>query len=178
MDERLQKMLDHFEIRETLHEYCHGLDRMDQIEMASVYAKDSYDEHGPYSTSGPEFVQGVMDRMKAGASVADQHMLGQSFIKVHGDTAGADTYFIFVGRKVLEDGSEILMQLGGRYVDTFVKEDGKWKVKNRVCVRDWSITHPITTDWLKGVKWVQGKRSNEDPSFAALGLKHSGIPGV
>jgi hypothetical protein len=82
-----------------------------------------------------------------------------------------------VGRKVLEDGKEILMQLGGRYVDVLIREDGVWKVKNRTCVRDWSITHPITEDWLKGVKWVQGKRSNEDPSFAALGIRHSGIPG-
>lgn len=176
MDERLQEMLDHYEITKLLSEYCHGLDRMDQVRMASIYAKDSWDEHGPHSSSGPDFVQGVMNRMKGGASVADSHMLGQSLIHVDGDTAGADTYFLFTGRKVQPDGQEILLQLGGRYVDHLVREDGRWKVKSRTCVRDWSITHPIAQDWLKGVKWVQGKRTNEDPSFAALAIEHSGIP--
>ncbi len=31
MDKRLQEMLDHYEITKVLSEYCHGLDRMDQI---------------------------------------------------------------------------------------------------------------------------------------------------
>ena len=67
--------------------------------------------------------------------------------------------------------------MSGRYVDKLVRENGAWKIKNRVCVRDWSVTIPIAADWMKGMDFVQAKRSNEDPSFAALGLQHSGVPG-
>jgi hypothetical protein len=177
MDKRLQEMLDHYEIRKTLSEYCHGCDRLDQVRMASVYARDSWDNHGPVTATGQELTARVMQLMKSGASITDSHMLGQSLIKVDGDKAGADTYFIASIRKVAKEGGEVLNQMGGRYVDALVREDGQWKIKKRICVHDWSISHPIAGDWLGRAAYVQAQRSNEDPSFAVLGIKHSGVPG-
>ena len=46
MDPRLQEMLDHYEIRKTLAEYCHGCDRCDEPRMAGVYAEGGFDDHG------------------------------------------------------------------------------------------------------------------------------------
>lgn len=175
MDKRLQEMLDHYEITKTLNEYCHGLDRMDHARMAGIYAKNSYDNHGPFQASGPDFVTQVLGIMKDGSSHGDAHMLGQTLIKVDGDTAGADTYFLSTSRKVNDDGSEVLLQMGGRYVDKLVREDGIWKVKHRVCVRDWSISLPVATDWMKGMNFVEGQRSNADPSYGVLGITHSGF---
>ncbi len=177
MDKRLQEMLDHFEIRKTLSEYCRGVDRGDQEHMASVYAQGSWDEHGPFRSSGPDFAKAVMNVMKNGASNRDSHMLGQSVINIDGDKAGAETYFLATSKKDEADGSEVLLQLAGRYVDQLVREDGMWKIKNRVCVRDWSVTLPITADWMTGMGFVEAQRSGEDPSFAVLGVKHSGVPG-
>jgi SnoaL-like domain len=177
MDNRLQEMLDHYEITKLLGEYCHGLDRMDQVRMANTYAKDSWDDHGQFSCSGQEFSQRVTQLMKGGASTADSHLLGQTLIHIDGDKAGADTYFLSVCRRLEQDGSEVLLQLGGRYVDKLVREDGFWKVERRTCVRDWSVTVPVANDWMKGMDFAAGKRTNEDPSYAALGIKHSGLPG-
>lgn len=174
----MQEMLDHYEIRKLLGTYCHGVDRMDEARATSIYARESWDEHGPYSSSGPEFIRGALGRMKQGATKTDSHILGQTLINVDGDSAGAETYFIFVGHSLEDGGDGVLLQLGGRYVDRLVREDGSWKVKKRTCVKDWSITLPIEQDWLKGVDWVEGKRTNMDPSFAALNVTHSGIPGV
>jgi len=176
MDKRLQEMLDYYEIRKTVSEYCHGLDRLDQVRMASIYARDSWDEHGPNKGTGKDFTERVMNLMKSGSSIADSHMLGQTLINVDGDEAGADTYFIASIRKPGGDGKEILNQMGGRYVDALVREDGRWKVKRRVCVHDWSNSTPINGDWLNKGAYVQGKRSNEDPSYAVLGIEHSGVP--
>jgi hypothetical protein len=173
MDPRLQEMLDHHEIRTLLSEYCHGVDRMDGTRMASVYAVDSWDDHGPSKCPGPEFAERVMKLMQAGASVLGSHLLGQSLIKVRGDEAGADTYFIATNRRRNEDGSEILNHMGGRYVDALIREEGHWKIKRRICVHDWSISLPITADWLGRAAYVQGQRSNDDPSFAVLGIRHS-----
>lgn len=177
MDKRVQEMLDHYEIRKTVSEYCHGLDRLDLARMASIYTMDSWDEHGPNKGRGHEFAARVMDLMGSGASIADHHMLGQTLINVNGDEAGADTYFIASIRKAGPNGTEILNQMGGRYVDTLVRENGRWKVKKRVCVHDWSNSGLINGDWLGKGAYVQGKRSNDDPSYAVLGIKHSGLPG-
>jgi SnoaL-like domain len=90
VDKRLQEMLDHYEISKLLSEYCHGLDRMDESRMASVYAKESWDDHGPNKCPGPEFAQRIMKLMQMPASIMGSHMLGQSLIKVDGDRAGAE----------------------------------------------------------------------------------------
>jgi hypothetical protein len=177
MDPRLQEMLDHFEIRRTLSEYCHGLDRMDEVRVAGVYAKDSLDTHGPFNCTGQEFAVQVLQVMKGGASFADAHLLGQSLIKVDGDTAGADTYFLSTCVRHEDAAPDSLLLLGGRYADTFVREDGRWKIKSRVCVRDWAITLPVESDWTEGMGFAQGQRSGDDPSFKVLGLTHSGVPG-
>lgn len=176
MNERIQEMLDHYEITKLLATYCHGIDRMDEQRAASVYARVSWDDHGPHANTGPAFIRGVMERMGSGATVADTHILGQTQVNIEGDQAGAETYFLFFGHKVRDDGSEVLLQLGGRYVDRLIKEEGNWKIANRVCVRDWSVTTPINEDWLRGVSWVNGKRSSDDPSYPVLGIAHSTDP--
>lgn len=176
-DTRLQEMLDHYEITKVLGEYCHGLDHMDQVRMASIYARDSWDDHGPNQCSGPEFVGRIMKLMQSGASIRGSHMLGQTLINVNGDEAGADTYFIASSCRQAADGSEILNQMGGRYVDTLVREDGHWRVKTRICVHDWSNSVRVNGDWLGKAAYTQGRRSGEDPSFAVLGVEHSEVPG-
>jgi len=46
-------------------------------------------------------------------------------------------------------------------------------------LRDWSISMPIEHDWTAEAGLRDGERSNADPSFAALGIVHSGIrPGT
>lgn len=173
MDARLQEMLDHYEITKLLYEYCHGCDRTDQVRMAAVYAKDSWDDHGPNKCPGPEFAARTMEAMPATNMCS--HLMGQSLVTINGDEAGAESHFIATVRSPAEDGGERLDQLGGRYVDTLVREDGRWKIKKRICVRDWSISQPIANDWLASAGFVQGQRSNNDPSFAALGIVHSGV---
>lgn len=176
MDDRLQEMLDHYEIRKTVSEYCHGLDRMDELRMASIYAADSFDDHGSNRCPGPQFAKQVLEFMRSGASCADHHMLGQTLAVVDGDCAGAETYFTASMRRIEPEGGEVLLQIGGRYVDRLVREDERWKVWRRAMVRDWSITHPIVDDWAKDHGFIEGQRSEDDPSFAVLGLRHSGVP--
>ncbi len=175
MDSRLQEMLDHHEITKLLYEYCHGCDRADEVRMASVYAADSWDDHGANKCPGPEFAARTMKTMTSTNMCG--HLLGQTLINVRGEEAGAETSFIATVRAPSNEGGEHLHQIGGRYVDTLVREEGRWKIKTRLCVKDWSISQPIVSDWLAGRPYVQGERSNMDPSFAALGIQHSGKPG-
>lgn len=171
----MQEMLEHYRITRLISEYCHGCDRMDEVRMAAVYARDSWDDHGLNKMPGQDYSRQAMAHR---ATIDDSlsHHLGQSLVRIDGDRAGADTYFIATIRRVDDDGIERLHQLGGRYVDHLIREDGRWKIKKRITVRDWSISLPLTEDWIGQRNFVPGERSGADPSFEALGVTHSGIP--
>jgi hypothetical protein len=173
MDPRLQEMLDHYEIRKTLSEYCHGCDRCDEPRMGSVYLADSFDDHGHFRAPGPEFVR-LMSAEVRTTTTSLSHMLGQSLIKVEGDEAGAETYFLAVIRKAREGGGETCHQLGGRFIDKLSRVDGRWLIKDRCVVRDWSISLPIDEDWVGQNGLRPGARSDEDPAFGVLGRVHGG----
>lgn len=175
MDEaRLQEMWDHHEIRQLLAIYCHGCDRADEAEMASVYCEDSWDDHGPVKCDGKEYARlTVKESLETTKLVS--HCLGQSLITVDGDKAGAETYFIAT---VIYPGEpdDTLNQLGGRYVDTLERENAAWRIKRRLCVREWSYTQPIGNDWLAGAGFIETQRGAADVSWQALGYAHSGQP--
>jgi hypothetical protein len=171
---KLQAMLDHYEITQVLVEYCHGCDRADGEHMASVYAEESWDDHGHYKGDGKQFAREAVVNIATLRTC--HHQLGQSLIKVDGDRAGAETYFIASLRMPTPEGGEILNQISGRYVDVLERIDGAWKVKHRTCVRDWSISLPVIDNWQDGVPFVEGQTSGDDVSYAVLGIRHSGRP--
>ena len=172
MDARLQEMLDHYEIRKTLKQYCQACDRGDELPMTSVYAEDSWDDHGRVKAPGPEFARATLASLSRNTD-SMFHLLGQTTVNVRGDEAGAETYFIAVAPTSSEDGSRMLNQLGGRYVDVLHRVDGRWLISRRTVVRDWSITLPLEHEWEDVVPMTPGSRSNADPCFAALGKAHS-----
>lgn len=181
LDARLQEMLDHHEIRKVLDLYCHGCDRLDDVQVAGVYSADSWDDHGYIKAPGAEFAKAAIASL-AEISTSCSHLLGQSLIKVTGDEAGAETYFLAVTTSLEITGDQSLNLMGGRFVDRLRREDEDWKIVRRTCVRDWSATYPITADWLAGFDHVGGQRSGEDASYAVLGMLHSksssiGAPG-
>jgi hypothetical protein len=168
----LQEIIDHHEIRKLLSAYCHGCDRGDWGRMGSVYAEDSFDDHGDYKGSGAAFPSHIAKAYDTGA-IQCSHLLGQSQITVDGDRAGAETYFIasIYGQPHRE--TDVVSVLGGRYVDTLTRGPGGWKIDKRVCVRDWSATLDATQDSLRKQDFVRGLLTGQDVSYAALGLKHS-----
>lgn len=177
MDEtRLQEMWDHHEIRQLLAIYCHGCDRGDEVEMASTYCAESWDDHGPRKMDGRRFSIETVEESGRTTKVVS-HLLGQSLIRVTGDEAGAETYFVAtVVYPDRGDGPEVLNQLGGRYVDNLAREGGTWKIKKRLCVREWSYSQPIESDWLASAGFIETARGAEDVSWSVLGQSHSGNP--
>ncbi|MDG2002197.1 MAG: nuclear transport factor 2 family protein [Novosphingobium sp.] len=172
MDAELQEMLDQFRIRKVLAEYCRGSDRADEALMRSVYAEDSWDDHGIVQADGAEFSR-VMCQMVVDTTDTMSHTLGQSLITVDGDEAGAETYFIAVALDGEADGKPCCNQLGGRFVDKLVREAGEWKVKHRVVMRDWSVAIPVTTDWESSKTLRPGERSGADHSYEVFGTVHN-----
>jgi hypothetical protein len=175
MDPRLQEMLDHYEIRRTLAEYCHACDRADEAMMASVYTgADSFDDHGHVKAPGPDYARAVTGLILE-RTEAISHILGQSLIKVDGDMAGAETFFIaFMRLPASGSWPPRMNQLIGRFVDRLERIDGTWKIRHRTCVRDTSMTTPVERDDYAAYGFVEATRDAADPGASLLGLAHGG----
>jgi hypothetical protein len=172
MDARLQEMLDHYEIRKTLAEYCHACDRADEAMMAAVYTgDDSFDDHGVVRAPGPEYARLITGIILEQTEVMS-HILGQSLIKVDGDAAGAETFFLALMKSPGPDGVPVLNQLAGRFIDRLERIDGAWRIKHRTAVRDISITLKIEEDAYATNGMKVGARDATDPGAALLGLAH------
>lgn len=173
MDPRLQEMLDYHEIRKVLALYCHACDRADEALMASVYTgDDSFDDHGLVRAPGPEYAE-KMTALITGRTEAVSHILGQSLIKVDGDSARAETFFLGLMRLLPgEDGVSRLNQLAGRFVDELERIGGTWRIKRRTCVRDTSVTLRVEEDMQATYGLVPGTRDASDLGVAAIGIAH------
>lgn len=171
MDPRLQELFDERDIRRLLAEYAHGCDRCDGALMASVYAADSWDDHGHLKASGAEFSRAMTQEIIPAATETLSHLLGQSLIELDGDSARAETYFIAVTRSTV-DGKPMCNQLGGRYADRLRREAEGWKIVERVCIRDWSVSLEVTADSFVASQLTPGARGLEDPGVVLLGLAY------
>lgn len=172
MEARLRDMLDHHEIRQVLAEYCHACDRADEAMMAACYTgANSFDDHGLVRAPGPDYAR-QMTAIMLERSEAVWHVLGQSLIAVDGDTAGAETFFLGFMRVRGQDGEPRLNQLAGRFVDRLERVEGKWKIRQRTCVRDTSITLRVEEDMQASYGLAAGTRDASDPGAALLHLAH------
>lgn len=171
LEAKLRKIADHHDIRQTLAEYCHACDRADEALMASLYTDDSFDDHGLVRAPGAEYAE-KMTKLVVDRTEAVWHVLGQSLIKVDGDEAGAETFFLGIMRLNPQDGTSKINQLAGRFVDKLVRVEGKWKIKHRTCVRDTSITLTVEEDMQASYGLVPGGRDANDLGVALVGIAH------
>jgi len=171
MEAKVLELIDHHEIVRLLSEYCHGCDRGDARLMGSVYATDSWDDHGAMQAPGKAFAEMMTARILKVTDVLS-HTLGQSFIQIDGDHASAETYFIAVQHRKDTDGTPLCEQLGGRYVDRLERSKGRWQIKHRIAVRDWSITLEVQKDNFAMTRLTAGTRDASDVGAALLGLAH------
>ncbi|MBW8785179.1 MAG: nuclear transport factor 2 family protein [Novosphingobium sp.] len=173
MDPRIQELLDEREIRRLLAEYAHGCDRCDEALMASVYAEDSWDDHGLNKATGPEFARIMTQEIIPATCETLSHLLGQSLIELDGDAARAETYYLAVTLSTV-DGVPMCNQLGGRYVDRLERVGGRWEVKHRVCMRDWSVSLEVKADSFANSQLTLGRRDAEDAGVKTMRLAHRG----
>jgi hypothetical protein len=133
----LRDLLARRAIWDCLIRYCRGVDRFDRELVLSAYHPDAIDDHAEF-VGGPEaFVDWAFSLHDAG-QVATQHHLTNHTCEIDGDTAHAETYYIFTAR----NRDETLWLAGGRYLDRLEKRGGQWKIAFRYCLIEWSGSPP------------------------------------
>jgi uncharacterized protein (TIGR02246 family) len=131
---RLQHFEDKEEIQQLLLDYGRHLDNRDFAAYSALFAKDGEWVGGFGSVSGPANIKAFMEKnMGTQPNVAkNYHLLSNFVITVNGDTATAWSRWAFVVPG--ERGATISQ--AGRYDDTLVRENGRWRFKKRVASND------------------------------------------
>jgi hypothetical protein len=135
-----RQLLDYMQIQQLLALYCRGIDSMDRDLIASVYWEDAYDQHVIFAGSPQQFIDWVL--MHLSDYVSSMHFLGQSLVEFDGDTARGETYFTANHVRADETG-EVLAVASGRYLDTFQRRGGSWRIYRREVVIDQRHIQPL-----------------------------------
>ena len=133
---------DRLAIKELVDAYAHDADRREAEKQANLFTIDgvleNYDgEPGKYKPSselrGRAALRAGFDFLKK--FDVTMHFNSQSDIFLSGDSATGETYCL-AHQIWKENGKRVLLIIGLRYYDTFVKIDGNWLFAERKLVYD------------------------------------------
>jgi SnoaL-like domain len=132
LQQRVQQLEDQEEIRQVLIEYGEYLDARNYAGYAALFARDGVWTGGFGSATGPAEIQAMLEKNLGKAepgfiNKSNFHLMTTEVVKVTGDTATARSRYMFF--TAVEN--KPVPSLAGRYIDTFVRENGKWKIKSR-----------------------------------------------
>jgi ketosteroid isomerase-like protein len=134
-----------------------AVDRGDKKAIIDCYAEQSYDDHGAFKGSGPEFAEMICAPAGRAGQLAMHHLLGQSVFDVEGDEAWGETFFVI---HALVDGH--IATGYGRYIDYFRRTDNTWKLAYRRVVPD------VTIPGDDASQYWRPRRDRADPRYDRL----------
>jgi hypothetical protein len=132
LQKRVQQLEDQEQIRTVLVQYGEYLDSRNYAGYASLFARDGVWTGGFGSATGPADIQAMLEKNLGKAepgfiNKSSFHLMTTMVVEVNGDTATARSRYTFF---TAADNKPV-PNLAGRYVDEFVRENGKWKIKRR-----------------------------------------------
>jgi hypothetical protein len=120
-------LMDRQEIRDCLTRYVRGLDRHDELLIASVFWPDAHIVYGDtFSGTRDTFVRWALaddtERM-----AAHGHNVTQQTVEIDGDVAHVESYLL-----ALEQHRDLSSQIvAGRYIDRMERRHGEWRIAVR-----------------------------------------------
>jgi SnoaL-like domain len=143
-DNPLDTLLNKEAIRELVLLYSRGVDRKDIELLKTLYAVNATDDHGAHFKGSAdayiEFLARSLPHLLAGGHFVCNHL-----IALDGDTAEGEVYAL--AYHIFPDGKGGAVQdvAGVRYIDRYVKEDGRWLFASRIVTFDFRDIKPIAT---------------------------------
>lgn len=116
--------------REAARRYSYGLDRLDLDVMQSAYWPDATDDHGVFVGNAWEFcdrVVGSHDRWTWTAHTISNH-------RIEFDDDEHARGEMYVDARLFRAAERQLSTFHGRYLDTYERRGGEWRIAHRVCV--------------------------------------------
>lgn len=136
----LEAALARAEIHDLCMAYGRGVDRADEDLLRSIFSDDSTVITGVVNGSGAEFAKTICTFVTTTLDLCF-HSMANEWVEVNGDEAVGEHYAL---AHMVMDGFDVMT--GGRYLDRYVRRDGKWLIQARTFVTDWNTSHPSTLE--------------------------------
>ncbi len=148
-----EQLSDREQIRDAVLRYCHGLDRLDGEYMKTAYWPDAIDDHGNFVGNAHDFSDYCMEaHLKWEWTM---HSVYNHLIDLDSDgvTAHGEVYNITNMQRV---DSRTIDTWYGRYLDTYEKRNGEWRIIYRVCTHNGTATGEPPPMAIDPSKYRQG----------------------
>jgi hypothetical protein len=154
--------------------YTPGVDRRDPALLRSAYHDGASDNHVGFVGD----VEGFIDWAFAYHfhQTRYQHYITNHTSEIDGDTAHAETYYLFIGTD--SEPANHMTISGGRYVGRLERRAGRWAIVERVCVVEWmdESTNAVNDEFMAMLSAVQtAGHVPAGPSY--MGRFNAMIPG-
>jgi hypothetical protein len=161
---QIDVLLDRQDILDCLTRFSRGMDRFDRDVFLSAFHPDAIIAAGDF-VGQPVDLYDWATAMHQRGQVATHHNLLNHTCEIDGDTAHAETYYLFAARN--RDDSNWIA--GGRYLDRLQRRDGGWRIAIRINAIEWSGMVPTMPLPFAEVPDIDGNgapsRSKSDPSY-------------
>lgn len=154
----LRLLLDRQQIHDVMMRYCRAVDRIDGELLRSCYWPEATDDHGPFKGTAEQLFAAI-DAMSSAYGVT-QHLICNEYVEVEGDRACCESYFLMPAG--LEREGPKIWVLGGRYVDTFERRHGEWRIIDRTVTYDWETVVTGAEQVFSPNPFAKGERSTDD----------------
>jgi len=147
-DQELAALLDRDRIRDCLARLARGEDRRNAELIGGSYWPQALVDLGIFTGHFEEYLAWVVPGSPD--IPVTQHVLGQSVIELHVDTALAETQVLAYHRVTVDSGDSDTV-IGGRYLDWMDKIGGQWRISQRTMIYDWVHDLGASVDWTTGL---------------------------
>lgn len=143
-----------------------GADRFDPDLMRACHPEDATDNHGTFAGRMYDMIAMVERAQAEGPPcLSKQHVIANALFARRGEDVFVETYHV-AHETFVEDGAARDYRIGGRYLDTFRRRDGRWLIQHRDIVYDWSRKVAATAAWMPEGPGLSGERNPADPGYA------------
>ena len=146
--QQLSDMLAREAIRNCIARLARGEDRRDAALISSAYWRDAHIDFGIFEGDFETYLGFVVPGDPS--LPCTLHFLGQTHTELAGDSARAETLVMSYHRIDSGEGHKD-MTIGGRYLDTFARRAGEWRIARRVMLYDFVQNAGESADWSQGV---------------------------
>ena|ERR1700681_308297 len=146
MPNELQEITDRLALRQLVEDYAHGCDRRETGAVARLFTEDGrlakigVAGQPTTETRGRAAIEVLLDGLRR--YDATTHFLGQQSVIVDKDTARGETYCL-AHHIYRNDGDWYNRVMGIRYLDTYRRQDARWRFEDRRLVVDWIEYRPM-----------------------------------
>ena len=127
---------DETALLQLAYRYAQAVDRRDADALVSVFTEDGIIARPGSVWQGHEKLRGIIVRLNTmyGATL---HTVRNQTTTIDGDGAEGETYCVAMHILKTDDGKRTRMDMGIRYQDRFVRQDGIWRFAKRELLVDW-----------------------------------------